>query len=90
MLERLGRRGAPLAQALLARLGDLCAGAADSVQQDDAPALEALGDEASEHDAAAARAEAAMGAAIKALGPESVLAVLPLNLLEVHARLLSA
>ena len=83
LLERLGRKGAPLAQPLLVRLGDLCAGAEDAVKQGDTPALESLADEVTEPGEAAGRADAAMGAAIRALGPEAVLTVLPLNLLEV-------
>lgn len=85
LLERLGRRGAPLASPALVRLGDLCAGAFDAAQQNEANALEALDDESAEREEASSRAEAAMGAAIRALGPEAVLAELPLNLLEVGA-----
>ncbi|KAK9815144.1 hypothetical protein WJX73_008694 [Symbiochloris irregularis] len=91
LLQSLGSvpSGALLAPPLISRLGDLCAGAADSAEAVQNPALAAvLGDgEAAEEasgggDGIASKAEAAMGAAIAALGPEAVLAVLPLNLIE--------
>ena len=89
LFERLGQRGAPIAQGLLARLGDLIAGAADTAEAAANPTLQTLMSdegEGDESDAAAGKAEAAMGAAIRFLGPEAVLAVLPLNLMEVRCR----
>lgn len=91
LLQSLGSvpSTAALATPLISRLGDLCAGAADSAEAVHNPALAAaLGDEEAAEDAAgsdgvASKAEAALGAAIAALGPEAVLAVLPLNLIEV-------
>jgi len=71
LLERLGAAGAPLAAPLLLALDQLCAGAFD--------AGEAPGDGAPGY---AAAAEAAMGAALRSLGPDAVLAVLPLRLKE--------
>ena len=70
LIKRLGRAGAPLAAGLLQRLGELCAGA------DEAAAQGAAVDEAT-----IAAAQSALGAALCSLGPEAVLAALPLNLL---------
>ena len=67
-LERLGARGAPLAGGLLERIGELCAGGDDA------------GGGAS--DSLLLAAQGALGSAIRALGPEAVLAALPLNLAE--------
>lgn len=76
-----------MAEALLQRVGNLCAGAADAAQKDSGPALEALADEPSQAEAVAAKAEAIMGVAIRSLGPEAVLAALPLNLVEVWSHI---
>lgn len=92
LLKALGGNasGATLAQPLLARLGDLCAGAADSAEAVQNPALAAVlrdgeaAETAGRSDGVASKAEAALGAGIAALGPEAVLAVLPLNLIEVR------
>jgi ribosomal RNA-processing protein 12 len=69
MIEKLGSQGAPLAAPLLERIGELCAGG------DDAAAEGRAAD-----DALLLRAQEALGAALRALGPGAVLAVLPLNL----------
>ncbi|KAK9845416.1 hypothetical protein WJX81_006006 [Elliptochloris bilobata] len=73
VLSRLGPRGAPLAGVLLQRLGALAAAA---VEADEAAAE---GDSAPE---AGSGAAASLGAALAALGPEAVLAELPLELEE--------
>lgn len=72
MVEKLGLRGAPLAGGLLERIGDLCAGG------DDADAEGGGGTS----DALLLAAQTALGTALHALGPEAVLAALPLNLAE--------
>ena len=74
LLERLGSEGAPLAEGLLLRLGDMCAGASDAAE-------EGFG-EAS--DKVALAAQDALGQGIRAMGPQAVLHVLPLGLLEVR------
>jgi ribosomal RNA-processing protein 12 len=71
LFQSLGRAGALLATPLLQSLGQLCAGAAEA---EDAGAAAAP---------IAAAAQAALGAAIRSLGPEAVLAALPLQLQEV-------
>ena len=85
---RLGSQGAALGQALLQRVGDLCAGAADEAQGDEAAILEDLDQDQRDRRAkqgVAGQARAAMAAALAALGPEAVLAVLPLDLDNVRA-----
>ena len=72
MIERLGVRGAPLAGGLLERIGELCSGG------DEAEAAGGGGDD----DGLLLAAQDALGAAMQALGPEAVLAALPLNLAE--------
>lgn len=92
LLRSLGSHptGASLAQPLISRLGDLCAGAADSAEAAQNPALAAVlhdgeaAEEAGGSSGVAQKAEAALGAGITALGPKTVLAVLPLNLIEVR------
>lgn len=71
MLEKLGARGAPLAAGLLERLGELCAGGDEAAEQDRVV-----------DDAVVLAAQDALGAAMRSLGPETVLAALPLNLAE--------
>ena len=88
LFQRLGSPGAALSQALLQRVGDLCAGAADEALGDEAAILEDL--DADQRDKRAKRgvagqACAAMAAALAGLGPEAVLAVLPLDLDNVRA-----
>lgn len=80
VLQRLGRRGAPLAHGLVARIGQLCAGAADldSDQDNDEEQDEAMDEE---HRVVAA-AQSTLGIALRTLGPETVLEVLPLHLHE--------
>ncbi|KAL4855011.1 RRP12-like protein [Chlorella vulgaris] len=68
MIEKLGGVGAPLATGLLEQIGELCAGG------DDAAAAGAV------DDSLLLAAQDALGAATRALGPETVLAALPLNL----------
>lgn len=77
LLERLGPQGAPLAGRLLELLGELCAGVFD-VGAEEAGAG---------HSGYAAAAEQALGMALRALGPEAVLKVLPLNLKEGAVRI---
>ena len=72
LLASLGHAGAPLAERLLQRLGELCAGAADIEEDGDVAMAEIAGP-----------AQEALGAAIRSLGPEAVLGALPLNLQEV-------
>ena len=74
LLERLGSRGSGIAQPLVERVGALCAEAAE------AKAEREEGEEAEAYEGAAA---AAMGAAIRHLGPQQVLEMLPLNIAEV-------
>jgi ribosomal RNA-processing protein 12 len=69
MIEKLGGAGAPLATGLLERIGELCAGS------DDAAAEQQGVDEV-----LLLAAQDALGRALRALGPETVLAALPLNL----------
>ena len=71
MIEKLGAGGAPLAAGLLERIGELCAGGD-----------EAAGEEQPVDDALLLAAQDALGAALRSLGPETVLATLPLNLQE--------
>ncbi len=73
LFEKLGRPGAPVADGLLHRVGELCAGAAEAEEDETAAAAEC-----------APAAAAAMGCALRALGPEAVLATLPLHLQEVR------
>lgn len=89
LFERLGRRGAPLAAPVLARLGGLCAAASDAAEaaeeaQDADEGDEGAGARVGGGAEFAGAAAAAMGAAIAHLGPEAVLAALPLNLEEVR------
>ena len=74
LLERLGSRGAAFAQPLVLRVGALCAEAAK------AEAGREEGEEAEPFESAAA---AAMGAAIRHVGPPRILDALPLNIMEV-------
>ena len=76
----MGAHGAILGQALLARVGDLCAGAADEALNDDSAILEDLDPEKRARKGVAGQARAAMAAALAGLGPQAVLAVLPLDL----------
>lgn len=74
LLEKLGSEGAPLAEGLLLRLGEMCAGASDAAEEGN--------DEGSSKVALAA--QNALGQAIKAMGPQPVLQVLPMGLVEVR------
>ncbi len=78
LLERLGSEGAPLAEGLLLRLGEMCAGASDAAE-------EGMGEEGSHKVPLAA--QNALGQAIRSMGPQPVLQVLPLGLVEVRRRL---
>lgn len=78
LFEKLQRPGAPLTHGLLLRVGELCAGAEDAAEDadlaaDTEPAVQA-----------AVAAQAALGKALRHVGPETVLQVLPLNLVEVR------
>lgn len=73
LLEKLGSGGAPLAEGLLLRLGEMCAGASDAAEEG--------ADEAS--DKVSLAAQNALGQGIRSMGPSPVLAVLPLGLVEV-------
>lgn len=73
LLEKLGSSGAPLAEGLLLRLGEMCAGASDAAEEG--------ADEAS--DKVSLAAQNALGQGIRSMGPSTVLAVLPLGLVEV-------
>lgn len=75
LLERLGSRGAAVAQPLVLRVGALCAEAAG------AEAGREEGEEAEPFESAAA---ATMGAAIRHTGPPKILEALPLNIVEVR------
>ena len=75
LLEKLGSDGAPLAEGLLLRLGEMCAGASDAAEEEGV-------DEGSNKVALAA--QNALGQAIRAMGPQAVLQVLPLGLVEVR------
>ena len=77
LLEKLGSRGAPLAEGLLLRLGEMCAGASDAAEEG--------ADEAS--DKVSLAAQNALGQGIRSMGPSAVLAVLPLGLVEVFSSL---
>lgn len=66
---KLGQAGVPLSQGLLQRIGDLCNGPEGDVERDDRLAV---------------AAQNALGSAISTIGPEAVLAALPLNLEEVR------
>ena len=70
MIEKLGSRGAPLAAGLLERIGELCAGGDEA----------AAAGQASTDDTVVLAAQNALGAAMRGLGPETVLAALPLDL----------
>ncbi|GFR52360.1 hypothetical protein Agub_g14918 [Astrephomene gubernaculifera] len=90
LIEKLGEVGAAdVAGPLLVPLGAICAGALDAVEDADAAGAGAGGEEeeggAAGKAAAAAHAgaaEATLGTALRALGPEAVLKVLPLQILE--------
>ena len=75
LFQSLGRVGSPLAARLLEGLGQLCAGAAEAEDAGDAAAP------------VAGPARAALGAAVRSLGPEAVLDALPLQLQEVRIAL---
>ena len=77
LFERLDSGGAQLAQPLVERVGALCAEAAEAEADRDE------GEAAAPYEGAAA---AAMGAAIRHLGPQRVLGILPLNIAEVLPR----
>ncbi len=77
LLEKLGSDGAPLAEGLLLRLGEMCAGASDAAEEEGV-------DEGSNKVALAA--QNALGQAIRAMGPQAVLQVLPLGLVEVRCQ----
>ena len=73
---------------LLQRVGDLCAGAADEALNDDSAVLEDLDADQRDQRAkkgVAGQARGAMAAALAGLGPQAVLAVLPLDLDNVRA-----
>ena len=76
LLERLGSEGASLAENLLLRLGEMCAGASDAAEEEGR-------NEGSNKVALAA--QNALGQGIRAMGPQAVLQVLPLGLVEVRA-----
>ena len=75
LLEKLGSEGSPLAEGLLLRLGDMCAGASDAAE-------EGVGEPA---DKVALASQTALGQGIRVMGPQAVLQGLPLGLLEVRA-----
>ena len=75
LLQKLGSPGAPLAEGLLLRLGEMCAGASDAAEE------EAALDQATSRDALAA--QTALGQGIRSMGPQAILQVLPLGLVEV-------
>jgi len=77
LLEKLGSDGTPLLEGLLLRLGELCAGASDAAEEEGM-------DEGSNKVALAA--QNALGQAIRAMGPQAVLQVLPLGLVEVRCQ----
>ncbi len=83
LFERLGHRGAALAEPLLERVGELCAAAAEAAEAADAEDEEE-GEEGAVGMQYAGAAAAAMSAALRHLGPENVLRDLPLNLEEVR------
>jgi ribosomal RNA-processing protein 12 len=72
LMQRLGREGAPLAGGLVDRVGQLCAGGEDAAEDGEGGGDARL----------AGAAQAALGAALRSLGPEAVLQVLPLNIRE--------
>ena len=74
LLQKLGTPGAPLAEGLLLRLGEMCAGASDAAEE------EAALDQATSRDALAA--QTALGQGIRSMGPQAILQVLPLGLVE--------
>lgn len=76
LLQKLGASGAPLAEGLLLRLGEMCAGASDAADE------EAALDDATSKDALAA--QTALGQGIRSMGPQAILHVLPLGLVEVR------
>ncbi|KAF8071289.1 uhpC [Scenedesmus sp. PABB004] len=86
LCEALAAGGAAaLAAPLLAALGEICAGLADEAEQRDAGAMDLDGEPPAGPAASAgyaSAAEAALGAAIRALGPAAVLEALPLQLQE--------
>ena len=88
LFERLGYRGAALAEPLLERVGELCAAAAEAAEAADAEDEEE-GEEGAVGVAFAGAAAAAMSAALRHLGPENVLRALPLNLEEVRGTVIA-
>ena len=87
LLTKLGRRGAPVAEPLLLCVGDLCAAAAEAAAARAENADEVAADDMDKEGGQAdyeAGAAAALGAALRSLGPAAVLGVLPLNLDEVR------
>jgi len=75
LIQSMGRNGAPLAEGLLRRIGELCAGGDDASRAEDE-------NEAEEETRAITAAQSALGIALRAFGPENVLDVLPLDLEE--------
>lgn len=73
LLDRLGMRGSTLAGGLVDRIGQLCAGGEDAAE---------AGDSAEASDRLLLAAQTALGGAMRSLGPEAVLSVLPLNIEE--------
>ena len=76
LLERLGSEGASLAENLLLRLGEMCAGASDAAEE------EGMNEGSNK---VALAAQNALGQGIRVMGPQAVLQVLPLGLVEVRA-----
>lgn len=77
LIEKLGRAGAPLAAGLLQRVGELCSAEEEMDDDDD-------GEGGPGRDQVLVAAQNALGAAMRALGPEAVLEALPLQLVEVR------
>ncbi|GMH32215.1 hypothetical protein BSKO_00049 [Bryopsis sp. KO-2023] len=73
LIEKLGREGAPLAEGLVEQLGVVYGALVEAEQEEEAS------DELRHY---LSVGESAIGAAIKHIGPENVLQVLPLNILE--------
>ena len=83
LFSAVGPAGAGLAEGLLQRLGELCAAAAEAAEED--AEEDGDGEGNGDGDVVGRAAKAALGAAIRSLGPAAVLRVLPLNLQNVSS-----
>jgi hypothetical protein len=73
VFEAVGRNGGALCAGILEKVGELCAGGNEDEQL------------SADQEELLKEAQTTFGRALRALGPEQVLSVLPLNILEVRS-----